>query len=415
MSRILAYTSPARGHLYPAVAVLHELARRGHETHVRTLAAEVPRVREAGVRAEPIAAAVEAIEQTDWTQRAGLRSLRRSVSVLAERAPHDAADLRAAIDDVGPDVVVVDVNAWGAMAAAEAWGGPWAAFCPYPLPIASLDAPPFGLGLPPARGALGRLRDRALRPVVLGAAEKAMAPALNAVRADVGVPPVATADDLFTRAPLLLAMTAEPLEYRRRDWPAAVQLVGPCAWEPPAGEPEWLASVEGPIVLVTTSSEFQDDGVLVRTALAALAGEPVTVVATVPSGDPSSFDVPANARVERFVPHAAVLRRAVCAITHGGLGATQKALAAGVPVVVVPFGRDQPEVGRRVAVAGAGVMLPVRRLTPRSLREAVRAARTMRDGAGRVRDGLAAAGGPARAADLLERLALVRSAAGTSP
>ena len=30
MARYLAYTSPARGHLYPIVPTLRELRRRGH-------------------------------------------------------------------------------------------------------------------------------------------------------------------------------------------------------------------------------------------------------------------------------------------------------------------------------------------------------------------------------------------------
>lgn len=50
----------------------------------------------------------------------------------------------------------------------------------------------------------------------------------------------------------------------------------------------------------------------------------------------------------RFVPHEAVLERAACVVCHGGMGITQKALAAEVPVVVVPFGRDQVETARRV-------------------------------------------------------------------
>jgi UDP:flavonoid glycosyltransferase YjiC (YdhE family) len=67
-------------------------------------------------------------------------------------------------------------------------------------------------------------------------------------------------------------------------------------------------------------------------------------------------EIPANARVERFVPHGPILRRA--AVTHGGAGITQKALAAGVPVCAVPFGRDQFEVARPVQVADAGARLP---------------------------------------------------------
>jgi MGT family glycosyltransferase len=179
-------------------------------------------------------------------------------------------------------------------------------------------------------------------------------------------------------------------------------MVGPCAWEPASDPPSWLDEITRPIVLVTTSSEFQDDGRLAQTALDALADEPVTVVVTLPSGDPSLLRVPANARVERFIPHGLVLDRAVCAITHGGMGATQKALARGVPVCVAPFGRDQFEVARRVEVAGAGTRLPASRLRPDRLRAKVREAMTMTEGARRVAAAFAAAGGPVAAADAFE-------------
>ncbi len=298
--------------------------------------------------------------------------------------------------------MIVDVQSWGALAAAEAWGGPWAAFCPYPLPLPSRDAPPFGPGLPPARGPLGRLRDRALRPLVFGAAERIVVSRLNEVRARVGVGPV-DATTMFTRPPLMLYMTAEPFEYPRSDWPPNVRLVGPCAWDPPAEPPVWLDAIERPLVLVTTSSEFQDDGRLVRTALEALAGEDVEVVATLPAADAAGFDVPANARVMAFVPHGPLLERAACAITHGGMGATQKAIARGVPVCAVPFGRDQLEVARRVEVAGAGTRLPLSKLGPDRLRAAVREAMTRRAGAERIAAAFDRAGGPVAAADAFER------------
>ena len=41
MARFLAYTSPARGHLYPIIPTLLELGRRGHDVQVRTLSSEV--------------------------------------------------------------------------------------------------------------------------------------------------------------------------------------------------------------------------------------------------------------------------------------------------------------------------------------------------------------------------------------
>jgi MGT family glycosyltransferase len=180
-------------------------------------------------------------------------------------------------------------------------------------------------------------------------------------------------------------------------------MVGPCDWDPGGGAPGWLEKVTSPIVLVTSSSEFQGDARLVQTALDALRGEPVFVVATVPAGDLGALRVPANARVERFVPHRPVLERAAVAVTHGGMGVTQKALAHGVPVCAVPFGRDQFEVARRVEVAGAGTRLPAKRLTPERLRQKVRQAMDCGDGARQVAAGYVAAGGPSAAADAIER------------
>jgi MGT family glycosyltransferase len=355
-----------------------------------------------GFSAAPISGQVEAIQLQDWQTRNPQQALAASVRGFCERAEFDAVDLQDAIRAVQPDVVLVDINAWGALATAERWGGPWAAFCPYPMALRSSQVPPFGPGLPPARGQLGRARDRLLRPLVLGTIEKIMVPQLNRVRGHLDLPALGHADELFRRPPLVVYLTAEPFEYPRRDWPKNVVMVGPCDWEPPSPAPAWLADIDQPLVLVTTSSEFQDDGRLVKAALEALADQPVHVVATLPSGEPADYDIPGNAHVERFLPHGPLLDRAVCAVTHGGMGSTQKALARGVPVCAVPFGRDQLEVARRVQVVGAGTRLAARRLNSDRLRSKIAAAMTMSEGARLVAAGFAAAGGPPAAATAIE-------------
>jgi UDP:flavonoid glycosyltransferase YjiC (YdhE family) len=81
------------------------------------------------------------------------------------------------------------------------------------------------------------------------------------------------------------------------------------------------------------------------------------------------------------------------------MGIVTKAASAGVPMVVVPFGRDQPEVARRVVESGAGVSLKPKSLTPARLRDAVRTARSMTDSARRVAARLDPAGSPGRFAD----------------
>lgn len=406
MARVLAYSSPARGDLYPMVPILDELRVRGHEVHIRTLRGEIATLVARGFAAEPMDAGIEAIRHHDWQAKGARAQLEAGTSVFVARAPLEAANLRVAIEAVHPDVLITDINPWGAMAVAEASGIPWAAVAPYTLPISSPDVPPFGPGFAPARNILGRLRDVIARPLIIGAVERTILPKLNAVRAavDPRLPRIGSADDLYAGASIVLSLTAEPFEYHRRSWPANVHLVGPCAWEPNAEPPTWLESVTGPIVLVSTSSEFQADAILAQTAFDALADSGMTVIATLPSDDPDGLRVPSNGRAERFVPHGPILARASVAITHGGMGVTQKALAAGVPVVAVPFGRDQPEVARRVEVARAGVRLPRGRLNPETLRAAVATALERREGALAVAEGYRRAGGPPTAASLVESL-----------
>ena len=122
------------------------------------------------------------------------------------------------------------------------------------------------------------------------------------------------------------------------------------------------------------------------------------MVATMPEASAEGLPRAANATVLPFAPHGPILDRAACAITHGGMGVTQKALSRGVPACVVPFGRDQFDVARRVEVAEAGSRLPASRLRPARLRAKVREAVARRPGRRtdrrRIRRGGRAVGAP---------------------
>jgi UDP:flavonoid glycosyltransferase YjiC (YdhE family) len=92
------------------------------------------------------------------------------------------------------------------------------------------------------------------------------------------------------------------------------------------------------------------------------------------------------------------------AAAESGRDITQKALAAGLPLCVVPFGRDQFDVARHVEVADAGTRLPASRLRPDRLRSKVREAMGKKDGAERIASAFASAGGPRAATEALEWL-----------
>ena len=201
MATILAYTSPAIGHLFPMTPLLLELQARGHDVHLRTIAPRVDLMRDLGLRTEAVDPAIHEVIHPDWEASNPKQALEVAISTFCERGAFDGPDFQKALDEVSPDTVLVDINAWGALNVAEAWGGPWTVFSPYTPPISSAGTPPFGPGLLPKAGPLGRLRDAVVRPLVIGAAEKTMTPRINALRADYGLAPVHSADEYFRRAP----------------------------------------------------------------------------------------------------------------------------------------------------------------------------------------------------------------------
>jgi MGT family glycosyltransferase len=413
MARILAYNAPATGHIYPCTGVLLELLQRGHDVYARTRSSDVAMLAGLGVNATAIDASIEAIEIDDWKAKNSLDALERLHRAMAARGVYEFTDLSEAIQSVRPDVLLVDANCPGAGLMAETTNLPWAQYCPFPPAFGSKDAPPYGPGLAPAHGPIGRARNRLAARILRRRSRRHLTP-LNATRSDLGLEPLAELGHSTARADRVIMFTSEPFEYPRRDWPDAVRLVGPLLWEPATDPPAWLASEDRPIVLVTASTVFQADAVLIQTTLDALRDDDVAVVATTGAHDPTPFTAPPNARVEQFLAHGPILQRAACVVSHGGMGITQKALAAGVPVCVVPFCRDQFEVARRVQTAHAGTRLHHKRLTPKRLRDAVHAAIDQRAGAKRVADSFARAGGASAAADTLEELLAARPSQGVT-
>lgn len=400
MTRFLVYLSPAVGHALPLVPGLLELQRRGHEVHVRTLPSLVPVLQEAGIAAASVADEVLAAPITDYLAETDAERLNSGQVDLIARGRYDGPDLDAAVADVGPDVVLVDVNAYGAQAHAERAGLPRATLLPSVVPVPGRGIPAYGIGMKPLRGPVGRVRDAVLWRVAERMFAQAMLPGLNALRRELGLRELASPLDNYRPPNTIIALTSEPLEYPRADLPSNIHLVGTQPWDAPAERPAYLDKPGDPWVLVTCSTDYQGDEQLARVAVEALRDEPVRVLLTLADAyDEAAVASAGNVRVERFVPHGQVLPHTAAVVCHGGMGIVTKAACAGVPTVVVPFGRDQPEIARRVTEAGAGVALKPKHLTPERLRDAVRRAMAMSTQARAVARRMDPAGAPARFAD----------------
>lgn len=127
--------------------------------------------------------------------------------------------------------------------------------------------------------------------------------------------------------------------------------IGPLFWEPRGILPSCLDTEGNSWVLVTLSSARQEGEVaLARVALNALSGRfPLRVLLTLADsgGSEDIRPVDQSQHIERYVPHSEILGRSVLCINHGGHGIVLKSLYFGVPMVLVPWERDQPGVAAR--------------------------------------------------------------------
>jgi UDP:flavonoid glycosyltransferase YjiC (YdhE family) len=150
--------------------------------------------------------------------------------------------------------------------------------------------------------------------------------------------------------------------------------VGPLLDDTSAPCPAYLEQAGPPWVLVTLSTYPQHgEEALARSALHALSGHPVRVLLTIAEGHSRDElgPIPGNARVELFVPHSEVLRRACLSVSHAGHGIVARSLYHGVPMVLVPWTSDQPGVAYRAGKAGAAEVVAREDFTDERLAEAV--------------------------------------------
>ena len=277
-------------------------------------------------------------------------------------APGYATDVQAAIAALHPDLVVCSFFAYGAMIGAESAGVPFDVLVPNAYLLPAPGMPAFGIGAQPARGPLGRARDKAVNGVAGRLWDKGV-PDLNRLRTELGLGPIDHFFDQAHRARRHLVLTSAAFDFPA-ELPDHVRYVGAVlddpawaatAWTPPPGD--------DPLVLVALSSTFQDQAGCLQRIVDALATLPVRgIVTTGPALDPSEIRAPVNVTVVAAAPHSEVLRDAAVIVTHGGHGTVVRALAAGVPLVVLHHGRDQADNAARVVARGAG--LAVKRSAP---------------------------------------------------
>ncbi|MBI3200684.1 MAG: glycosyltransferase family 1 protein [Myxococcales bacterium] len=338
---------------------------------------------------------------------------------LGAPAPRFVADTLAELEAHPADVFLCDQFLPATSIAAEKLGLPSAALSPQIWMVPTRGIPPLGTGFRPSSFPLWTLRDALIRRLMTAAFDKAL-PALNGARALHGLDPVRSTYEQILKPDVTLVLTTPAFDFVSPHLPEKAKYVGPMlddpSWAAPVTSPNPAGEAK-PLVLVSLSSIYQDQVETLRNIVAGLASLPVRAIVTLgESVRAEEVQGCENVRVLVSAPHTELLKETSVLVTHSGHGTTMKGLAAGVPLVCVPMGRDQHDNATRVVERGAGVRVS-KNAPPAKFAAAVTEVLgnpRYRQGAQRLAHAIRSGEGCVDAVEVLEMLGGVSPAAGSA-
>lgn len=335
--RVLFSSTRGAGHLQPLLPYARALVARRHEVAVAA-PSDVGEVLGAeGLVHLPFDHPGDDVLGPIWAR---LRNWSEDAMAIAAREIFAGANataalpkLQATLQSFRPDLVVRDSVEFGAVVAAELAGVRHARVAVHSVSFE--EALPVLVAAP-----IDELRTRVGLAADQGASLRAE-PVFSSFPASLDV--------VAAGSPLRPPFRARVVEHAPN--------AAPAAWAP-AGDPRPLIY----ITFGTIAGTVAHIRSIYQTSLDAVADLPVRALLTTGRGmDADALGaIPTNVHVEAFIPQRDVLPRVAAVVCHGGSGTLLGALAAGLPLVVVPFGADQPHNAQLVARAGAGIALQER-------------------------------------------------------
>ncbi|QUQ64961.1 glycosyltransferase [Kutzneria sp. CA-103260] len=337
--RVLFTSVPIFGHLYPMLPLARALRRRGDDVAF----VGPPSVGGilAGEDVETLTAGIETPELiAEMSRRTGIDPLAGPIDVESEAEAFAAVRIDLSYDDTlaaarqwRPDVIIGDSYDYLG-----------------PIVAATLDVPHGHVTL-----------GQQVRPEQLAALEPR-----SAARH--------TERDLTPRRPLFVADICPP-DLQVDQW------LKPEGWLPM--RPETHRAADAPVpapvirgdrsrVLLTFGTLFGDPRVLGPVVNEVAALDIDLHVTLGPMAKAEDFDVDRErVTLEPFRPMADLINGTDVVVCHSGAGTTYAALAAGIPLVLMPQGADQFAVADRAAATGAALRLLPEEATPDRIRAAV--------------------------------------------
>ncbi|NII09727.1 glycosyltransferase [Oleiagrimonas sp. C23AA] len=423
-AHIVMATVGSAGDLYPFLAVAQALAARGHRCTVASHAMHESQVRQAGQAFVDASGLPEPEDKVAFMARA-FHPWRGPRFVVRELAAQDTAESYRRLHPVcaEADVLLTSTLAFGAQILGEQLPLAWLSVVLAPAGFISAYQPPAtGLGLVDRWSRQSPSCGRILQRGAQWISRPWTAP-VRQFRRQLGLAPQPAAGDPFHAGQHgrdgVLALFSPLLAQAQPDWPPHTHVTGFARYRPDA-DPlpdtlrQFLDAGPAPVVFTLGSAAVHAGAHFLRESM--MAARALRMRAILLCGSQTvRRQLPAlssDMLALEAADHAPLFERAAAVVHHGGIGTSAEALRAGVPMLVVPHGFDQPDNAARLQRLGVAEILPASRYDAAgSARQLARLTgeRDYRDRTASIARTLQAERGAERAADVIEA-ALARRA-----
>ncbi|MFY7805461.1 MAG: glycosyltransferase [Limnoraphis robusta] len=401
------------GHLNTMLPLGQELQRRGHCVTVINVLDSQAKVLSAGLEFQTIGESKFPLGSTAASLKKlgelnGLAALRYTINLFKERAVLILQEAPKAIQEIGIECLLVDqTNAEGGTVA-EFLNIPFVTICSAVVLNRDPNIPPFNTVWPYSPSVGARLRNH-IGYLILNRVGKPIREVVSEYRRAWNLPPHTYPNNNYSKLAQISQQPAE-LEFPRKNLPAWFHFTGPYHYSSrrePVAFP-WEKLTDKPLIYASMGTVQNRLVEVFQTIASACEGlDAQLVISLGGSASPESLPkLPGNPLVVEYAPQLELLQKTSLTITHAGMNTTLECLNNGVPMVAIPVANDQPGVAARIAWAGAGEAVPLKKLNVSKLRVAVEKVLTessYKQNALRLQEAIKRAGGVQRAADIIEQ------------
>ncbi|MGK7926925.1 MAG: glycosyltransferase [Spirulina sp.] len=408
------------GHLNPMTTLGYELKNRDHHVTLVGFLDARAKTEAAGLNFLPIGesdfplGAIAATLAELGTLR-GMAAVKHTINVLARGAYVTLRDAPTVIKAAGIEALLVDQVSVAGGTIAEFLGLPFITICNALVLNQEPLIPPFNTSWQYNATWWARLRNL-LGYHTVNCIAKPIGDSIAHYRQQWNLSPYFHININQYYSPLAqISQQPIELEFPREQLPPWFHFTGPYH-NPASREPipfPWEKLTGQPLIYASMGTLQNRLFVVFEQIAAACEGlDAQLVISLGGSADPSDLPpLSGNPLVVGYAPQLELLPKTTLTITHAGMNTTLESLSHGVPMVAIPVTNDQLGIASRIAWAGCGEVVALKRLNVPRLHEAIR--RVLRkdsykQNALRLQNAIDRAGGVTRAADIIERVVATR-------